>query len=50
MDSREATAFLGLPYASFKKIAPGLPRHAITPARFGYLRRKLLAHIRNRMG
>jgi hypothetical protein len=35
MDSREAAAFLGLPYASFKEIAPGLPRHAITPARFG---------------
>lgn len=28
MDSREAAAFLGLPYASFKEIASGLPRHA----------------------
>ena len=46
MDSREAAAFLGLPYASFKEIAPGLPRHAITPARFGYLRRELLEHFR----
>ena len=45
MDSREAAAFLGLPYASFKEIAPGLPRHAITPARFGYLRRELLTHF-----
>jgi hypothetical protein len=46
MDSRAAAAFLGLPYASFKEIAPGLPRHAITPARFGYLRRELLEHFR----
>jgi hypothetical protein len=45
MDSREA-AFLGLPYASFKEIAPGLPRRVITPARFGYLRRELLGHFR----
>jgi len=34
--------FLGLPYSSFREIAPNLPRHAITPARFGYLRRELL--------
>jgi hypothetical protein len=48
MDSREAAAFLGLPYASFKEIAPGLPRHAITPARFGYLRRELIEWGRGR--
>ena len=48
MDSREAATFLGLPYASFKEIAPGLPRHAITPARFRYLRRELLAWARER--
>lgn len=48
MDSREAAAFLALPYASFKEIALGLPRHAITPARFGYLRRELLAWARDR--
>jgi hypothetical protein len=35
--------FLGLPNSSFMEIAPSLPRHAITPARFGYLRHKLLA-------
>ena len=35
--------FLGLPYSSFREIAPTLPRHAITLARFGYLRRELLA-------
>ena len=43
MNSEEAAAFLGLPYSSFREIAPSLPRHAITPARFGYLRRELLA-------
>jgi len=43
MDSHEAAEFLGLPYSSFREIAPTLPRHAITPARFGYLRRELLA-------
>ena len=43
MSSKEAAEFLGLPYSSFREIAPNLPRHAITPARFGYLRRELLA-------
>jgi len=42
MTSKEAAEFLGLPYSSFREIAPNLPRHAITPARFGYLRRELL--------
>ena len=42
MGSEEAAEFLGLPYSSFREIAPNLPRHAITPARFGYLRRELL--------
>jgi hypothetical protein len=42
MSSGEAAEFLGLPYSSFREIAPNLPRHAITPARFGYLRRELL--------
>jgi hypothetical protein len=48
MTSEEAAKFLGLPYSSFREIAPSLPRHAITPARFGYLRRDLLAWGRNR--
>jgi hypothetical protein len=48
MTSEEAAEFLGLPYASFREIAPNLPRHAITPARFGYLRRELLAWGRER--
>jgi hypothetical protein len=48
MTSEEAAEFLGLPYASFREIAPNLPRHAITPARFGYLRRELLAWGKDR--
>ena len=48
MTSEEAADFLGLPYSSFREIAPNLPRHAITPARFGYLRRELLAWGRAR--
>jgi hypothetical protein len=48
MNSEEAAEFLGLPYSSFREIAPSLPRHAITPARFGYLRRELLAWGRER--
>ena len=48
MTSEEAAEFLGLPYSSFREIAPTLPRHAITPARFGYLRRELLAWGRKR--
>jgi hypothetical protein len=48
MNSVEAAEFLGLPYSSFREIAPSLPRHAITPARFGYLRRELLSWGRER--
>jgi hypothetical protein len=48
MTSEEAAEFLGLPYSSFREIAPALPRHTITPARFGYLRRELLKHFRER--
>ena len=48
MASREVVAFSGFPYASFREIAPGLPRHAITPARFGYLRRELIEWGRGR--
>jgi len=48
MDSKEAAEFLGLPYTSFREIAPGLPRHAVTPARFVYLRRELLEWLSQR--
>jgi hypothetical protein len=45
MNSREAAEFLRLPYSSFREIAPTLPRHAVTPQRFVYLRRELLAWL-----
>ncbi len=45
MDSREAAEFLRLPYSSFREIAPTLPRHAVTPQRFVYVRRELLAWL-----
>lgn len=48
MSSEEAAVFLSLPYSSFREIAPSLPRHAITPARYGYLRRELLTWGRER--
>ena len=45
MDSKEAAEFLRLPYSSFREIAPTLPRHAVTPQRFVYLRSELLAWL-----
>jgi hypothetical protein len=48
MSSEEAAQFLGLPYSSFREIAPTLPRHVVTPTRFGYLRRELLAHFKGK--
>jgi hypothetical protein len=48
MDSREAAEFLRLPYSSFREIAPTLPRHAVTPQRFVYLRRELLEWLLKR--
>ena len=50
MTSEEAATFLGIPYSSFREIAPDLPRIAVTPARFGYFRRELLDHYRKRRG
>ncbi len=48
MDSKEAAEFLRLPYSSFREIAPTLPRHAVTPQRFVYLRSELLAWLMDR--
>lgn len=48
MTSEDAAKFLDLPYSSFREIAPTLLRHAITPARFGYLRREFLEWGRER--
>ena len=48
MGAKEAVEFLKLPYNSFREIAPDLPRHHVTPARFVYLRRQLLAWLSGR--
>jgi hypothetical protein len=48
MDAREAAEFLRLPYSSFREIAPTLPRHAVTPSRFVYLRGELLGWLLER--
>ena len=48
MTSETAADFLGLPYSSFREIAPSLPRHAVTPQRFVYLRRELLLWLGER--
>jgi len=45
MDAREAAVFLRLPYSSFREIAPMVPRHAVTPQRFVYVRSELLAWL-----
>jgi hypothetical protein len=48
MTLEAAAEFLGLPYSSFREIAPSLPRHAVTPQRFVYLRRELLTWLSER--
>ncbi len=48
MDSKEAAKFLRLPYSSFRELAPTLPRHAVTPQRFVYIRKELLAWLMER--
>ena len=48
MTSEAAADFLGLPYSSFREIATSLPRHAVTPQRFVYLRRELLGWLSER--
>jgi hypothetical protein len=45
MDAEEAAVFLRLPYDSFRRIAPSLPRHMITPKRAVYSRRELLQWV-----
>ena len=42
MNAKEAADFLHLPYTEFKRLAPTLPRHAVTERRYVYSRRELL--------
>lgn len=48
MNAKEAAAFLGVDYGSFKNIAPGLPRHALRKARYVYLRSELIEWLLSR--
>jgi hypothetical protein len=42
MNAKEAADFLRLPFTEFKRLAPTLPRHAVTERRYVYSRRELL--------
>ena len=48
LDSKEAAEFLRLPYSTFKRIAPSLPRHPITEQRFIYHRGELIEWVLSR--
>jgi hypothetical protein len=43
MDAKQAAGFLRISESEFKRMAPGLPRHAVTEQRYIYLRSELLA-------
>lgn len=48
MDAKEAADFLRISQSEFKRMAPKLPRHAVTERRFIYLRSELLAWLLRR--
>ena len=48
MDAKEAADFLRISESEFKRMAPGLPRHAVTERRYIYLRSELLAWLTGR--
>ncbi len=48
MDAREAADFLRISHDLFKRLAPGLPRHAITERNYVYLRSELLEWVSGR--
>jgi len=48
MDAKQAADFLRISESEFKRMAPGLPRHAVTERRFIYLRSELLAWLTRR--
>jgi len=48
MDAKQAAAFLRISESEFRRMAPGLPRHAVTERRFIYLRSELLAWLTRR--
>ena len=48
MDAKEAADFLRISESEFKRMAPGLPRHAVTERRYIYLRSELLVWLTGR--
>ena len=48
MNAKEAAAFLRISESEFKRMAPGLPRHAVTERRYIYLRSELLTWLLRR--
>lgn len=48
MNAKEAADFLRISESEFKRIAPSLPRHAVTERRYIYLRSELLAWLMRR--
>ena len=48
MDAKQAAEFLRISESEFKRMAPGLPRHAVTERRYIYLRSELLGWLLKR--
>jgi hypothetical protein len=48
MDAKEAASFLRISESEFERMAPRLPRQAVTERRYIYLRSELLAWLTGR--
>jgi hypothetical protein len=48
MDAKEAASFLRISESEFERMAPRLPRHAVTERRYIYLQSELLAWLTGR--
>jgi hypothetical protein len=48
IDAKQAADFLSISESEFKRMAPRLPRHAVTERRYIYLRSELLAWLTRR--
>ena len=48
MDAKEVADFLRISESEFKRMAPGLPQHAVTERRYIYMRSELLAWLMGR--
>jgi hypothetical protein len=48
MDAKQAASFLRMSESEFKRMAPRLPRHAVTVRCYIYLRSELLAWLTRR--